>query len=218
MTMSQAVARATSAPQALLDERQRQVDSGGDARGSQVTAVPDVDDVRLDIHFRVPPRQQPGVTPMRRRPPVIKKTKLSQHECAGIYRCDARGAVGKPGHRVEQFPADAIRRQVFGAGDQQRVQCARVARAMTSAVVRTSAGPLTSSIVTRSKTKIPIRLAPEQCGPRFACVIAAPFGLVRGTPRPARCPAPRRARHVARRHAAPGTLPGTLPRPAPRSP
>ena len=121
-----------------------------------------MDDVRLDIHFRVPPRQQPGVTPMRRRPPVIKKTKLSQHECAGTYRCDARGAVGKPGHRVEQFPADAIRRQVFGAGDQQRVQCARVARAMTSAVVRTSAGPLTSSIVTRSKTKIPIRLAPEQ--------------------------------------------------------
>ncbi|MCY1528668.1 hypothetical protein D9M68_637820 [compost metagenome] len=94
-------------PEIALDQRQRQVDAGGDASGGPVLAAFDEDAVVLHAQGRVVRLQAGGRTPVRGDGPAVEQAGGGQHEGAGTHATGAPGvrvAAAQPGLR---FAVDA---------------------------------------------------------------------------------------------------------------
>lgn len=67
----------------VLDQREREVDPGGDAGGGPDVAVPHKDAVGIDADLREPPGEMVGAVPVRRRAPPVEEPGRREQEGAG---------------------------------------------------------------------------------------------------------------------------------------
>ncbi len=106
----------------LLDQREREVHAGRDARGGVDVPGLHVERIAIDAGARRQRRQPVEVAPVRRRGPAVEETGRREQHRAVADGAEARDALRLHGQPVEhravlhgRLPADA-------AGDQQRVR------------------------------------------------------------------------------------------------
>jgi len=104
-----------------FDERESQVDAGGDSgRGEDLTVL-DEQRVRLDLDVRISPCQQLRVPPVRSGPPAGQQPRGGQDEGAGADRDQATRACVQPLYSLDQVLRDRIGHKVVPATDHHRV-------------------------------------------------------------------------------------------------
>ena len=109
------------AAQVVLDQRQRQVDAGGDAGRGPDLPLAHEDPIGLHPDPRIAPSEVVGAAPMRRRPLAVQQARFGQQIGAGADAGgppDPRRAVLQPFHRSRQ--ARQVPRSIT-AGDHDRV-------------------------------------------------------------------------------------------------
>ena len=169
------------------DERQGEVDAGGDARGGPDVAVPDVDGVGVDGDTRVAVVEQLACGPVRGRPTTLQQPGGGEDEGARAHGGDPAGVGREPPYVVQELLVRARGVHAGAAGDHQRVDGAddvligedansRPQLALTGpppvvttsvryaadstkreAVENTSRGPVTSRICAASKVTMTTR-------------------------------------------------------------
>ena len=123
----------------VLDERQRQVDAGGDAGRRPHVAVADPDRVGVDVDVRVLGGEPRGAGPVRRRPPAVEQAGGGEQERAAADADDATGAAARSlRSRRPASASSAAARTPDAARDDQRVDVVAVGRAAAA----TSCSPL----------------------------------------------------------------------------
>src|ERR1700754_5349535 len=77
----------------LLDQGQREIDAGRDARGSPYVAVPTVDAIRLDPDGWIVSLKASCKTPVRRRATPVQQPSRRERECSRADACYAPAPV-----------------------------------------------------------------------------------------------------------------------------
>ena len=125
----------------LGDEREREVDAGGDSRGRPHVAVVDVDGVGIDGDTGVGVVEQVALGPVGRRASSLEQPRGGEHERTGAHRGDPARVCGQPSYLVEKLRVGDGRVHVGPAGDHQRVDGAGDVRDRGRGEVESTAGP-----------------------------------------------------------------------------
>ena len=132
-TSWRATAKRELAAEILLDQRQRQVDAGGDAGRGPDIAVLDEDRIGLQLHLGKALGELGAAAPMRHRAPSVEQAGGRQQERAAAHRGDA-----PRGLRARLDPADqrASRRRDGRPSRRRRSACPRRRAAPAAAASR----------------------------------------------------------------------------------
>ena len=113
----------------LLDQREREVDAGGDAGGGEDAPVPDVDRVRVDGHGGEAAAQRRGVLPVRGGPAALQQPGAAERERAGADGRDPARVRGQVRDRPDERDGGPAVDEALAAGHDEGVDGPELVRA-----------------------------------------------------------------------------------------
>jgi hypothetical protein len=108
--------------QILGDQRQREINPGGDASRGPHRAIADEDPVGLDVDLRIGTRELGGTAPMRRRAPAVEQACGGEDEGARADARDPPCPAGSGTNIGQGLRAGGGCARAPAAGDDQRVE------------------------------------------------------------------------------------------------
>src|SRR5258705_12614377 len=103
----------------LLDQGQREINSGRNARRSPYVAVPAVDAIRLDPDGWIVLLKASCISPVRRRSPPVQQSSRRERECA---RADARHAPAAVRSVSDTAECNGGKERIWSADDDHSIQ------------------------------------------------------------------------------------------------